>query len=47
MKCTQYFSFIKQRPDRTIIKKEYIFLKTIIPSRKATKMYKDEQEDQK
>lgn len=27
-----------------IIEKEYIFLKTIIPSRKATKMYKDEQE---
>lgn len=30
-----------------IIEKEYIFLKTIIPSRKATKMYKDEQEGQK
>ena len=28
-----------------IIKKEYTFLKTIIPSRKATKMYKTEQED--
>ncbi|MBU1043395.1 MAG: BrnT family toxin [Candidatus Omnitrophica bacterium] len=28
-----------------IIEKEYIFLKTIIPSRKATKLYKDEQED--
>jgi len=27
-----------------IIEKEYIFLKTIIPSRKATKMYKKEQE---
>ena len=27
-----------------IIEKQYIFLKTIIPSRKATKMYKDEQE---
>lgn len=27
-----------------IIEKEYIFLKTIIPSRKATEMYKDEQE---
>jgi len=26
-----------------IIEKEYFFLKTIIPSRKATKMYKDEQ----
>ncbi len=26
-----------------IIEKKYIFLKTIIPSRKATKMYKDEQ----
>ena len=25
-----------------IIEKEYIFLKTVIPSRKATKMYKDE-----
>jgi len=28
-----------------IIEKEYIFLKTIIPSRKATRMYKKEQED--
>ena len=27
-----------------VIEKKYIFLKTIIPSRKATKMYKDEQE---
>ena len=27
-----------------IIEKEYIFLKTIIHSRKATKLYKDEQE---
>lgn len=27
-----------------IIEREYIFLKTIIPSRKATKMYKVEQE---
>ncbi|MCK5579645.1 MAG: toxin [Candidatus Omnitrophica bacterium] len=27
-----------------IIEKEYTFLKTIIPSRKATKMYKEEQE---
>ena len=27
-----------------IIEKEYIFLKTIIPSRKATKIYKDQQE---
>ena len=27
--------------------KEYIFLKTIIPSRKATKMYKEERESQK
>ena len=27
-----------------IIEKEYIFLKTIIPSRKATKMYKIDQE---
>ena len=27
-----------------VIEKEYIFLKTIIPSRKATKMYKDEQD---
>ncbi len=25
MKCTQCFSFIKQRPDRTIIKEEWIF----------------------
>ncbi len=28
-----------------IIEKEYIFLKTIIPSKKATKMYKEGQED--
>ena len=28
-----------------IIEKEYIFLKTIIPSRKATKMYKNQEED--
>jgi uncharacterized DUF497 family protein len=28
-----------------IIEKKYIFLKTIIPSRKATKMYKEGQED--
>lgn len=27
-----------------IVEKEYIFLKTIIPSRKATKLYKQEQE---
>ena len=27
-----------------IIKKEYIFLKTIIPSRKATKIYQKEQD---
>ena len=27
-----------------VIEKAYTFLKTIIPSRKATKMYKDEQE---
>jgi len=27
-----------------VIEKEYIFLKTIIPSRKATKRYKEEQE---
>ena len=24
MKCTQYFSFIRQRPDRAIIKEEWI-----------------------
>lgn len=24
MKCTQYFSFIRQRPDRAIIKDEWI-----------------------
>ena len=24
MKCTQYFSFIKKRPDRAIIKEEWI-----------------------
>lgn len=28
-----------------VVEKEYIFLKTIIPSRKATKMYRKEQED--
>jgi len=28
-----------------IIEKEYIFLKTIIPSRKATKMYQKEKEN--
>lgn len=27
-----------------VIEKEYTFLKTIIPSRKATKMYQEEQE---
>ena len=26
-----------------VIEKDYIFLKTIIPSRKATKLYRDEQ----
>ena len=24
MKCTQYFSFIRQRPDRALIKEEWI-----------------------
>lgn len=28
-----------------IVEKDYIFLKTIIPSRKAAKMYRNEQED--
>jgi uncharacterized DUF497 family protein len=28
-----------------VVGKDYIFLKTIIPSRKATKMYQNEQED--
>lgn len=28
-----------------IIEKEYVFLKTVIPSRKATKMYMEEKED--
>lgn len=28
MKCTQYFLFVKQRPDRTTIREEWI-LKTI------------------
>jgi len=28
-----------------VVEKDYIFLKTIIPSRKATKMYQNEQED--
>jgi uncharacterized DUF497 family protein len=27
-----------------VVEKDYIFLKTIIPSRKATKMYRNEQE---
>jgi uncharacterized DUF497 family protein len=27
-----------------VVEKDYIFLKTIIPSRKATKMFKNEQE---
>jgi uncharacterized DUF497 family protein len=27
-----------------VVQKDHIFLKTIIPSRKATKMYQDEQE---
>jgi hypothetical protein len=27
-----------------VVEKEFIFLKTIIPSRKATKMYQNEQE---
>lgn len=30
-----------------VIEKGYIFLKTIIPSRKATKMYKKEMENKK
>ncbi|MEK6713105.1 MAG: hypothetical protein AABY41_02790 [Nitrospirota bacterium] len=25
MKCTQYFLFVRQRPDRAIIKEEWIF----------------------
>lgn len=28
MKCTQYFLFVRQRPDRSVIKEEWI-LKTI------------------
>ncbi|HHT9154909.1 MAG TPA: hypothetical protein ACFYD5_03750 [Candidatus Tripitaka sp. YC43] len=28
MKCTQYFLFVRQRPDRSIIKEEWV-LKTI------------------
>lgn len=28
-----------------VVEKDYIFLKTIIPSRKATKLYLDEQEN--
>lgn len=28
-----------------VIEKDYIFLKTIIPNRKATRVYKNEQED--
>ena len=28
-----------------VVEKDYIFLKTIIPSRKATKMYQNEQEN--
>jgi hypothetical protein len=34
MKCTQYFLFIKQRPDRSIIKDEWI-LETIRKSVKT------------
>jgi hypothetical protein len=30
-----------------VVENEYIFLKTIIPSRKATKMYKEERESEK
>lgn len=30
-----------------VIEKKHIFLKTIIPSRKATKMYKEERENEK
>jgi hypothetical protein len=30
-----------------VTEKDYIFLKTVIPSRKATKMYKEEQESKK
>lgn len=30
-----------------VVEKDYIFLKTIIPGRKATKMYNEEQENQK
>ncbi|MCI5224291.1 MAG: toxin [Candidatus Electrothrix sp. AR4] len=29
-----------------VVTKDYIFLKTIIPSRKATRMYRTEQEEQ-
>ena len=29
-----------------VVEKEHIFLKSIIPSRKATKMYREEQENQ-
>ena len=35
MKCTQHFSFIKQRPDRAIIKEEWI-LDTIEAPLKTT-----------
>lgn len=34
MKCTQYFSFVRQRADRVIIKEEWI-LKTINASLKT------------
>ncbi len=46
MKCTQYFLFIKQRPDRAIIKEEWILdtinkpVKTEVQSDKRIRKWK-------
>ena len=39
-----YFVIIDSYIVPYVVEEEYIFLKTIIPSRKATKMYKEERE---
>jgi hypothetical protein len=46
MKCTQYFSFVRQRPDRAIIKEEWILdtvkkpLKTEVQSDRRIRKWK-------
>jgi len=46
VKCTQYFSFIRQRPDRAIIKEEWILdtikkpLKTEVQSDRRIRKWK-------